>query len=553
VPAADCPLRPAATLIVAREAVPAGMEVLLMRRASRGDQFSGAWVFPGGQVDAGDRQSHRYCAGLDDAAASLRLSLAQGGLDYYIAAIRECFEEAGILFAAPAASDSDSLPQDYSTEAAQWRADLQCGELDWNSLCQRFGLRLNVDELHYLSHWITPPGMPKRFDTRFFLARLPAGQNAVHDGTELVEQQWIAPADALARSRELKLVDVTHHTLATLTQFQSVAALLDWVREPRDIPVTLPRWALGADGVRVVMPHEWAWAEIGRLDPDGQGTVSCELTAGVAVRLSERVIRVTANNGSLMTGPGTNSYLVGGGAANQWAVIDPGPYDEHHVGALLAAAPGPIRWILATHTHKDHSPAVALLKARTGARVYGRIADHTHWQDATFVPDQLLSDGQRISLPGPCTLRAIHTPGHASNHFCYLLEEEKLLFTGDQVMQASTVVINPPDGDMAAYLRSLSALLNEDLDWLAPGHGFLMAEPARAITHVIQHRHRREAKVLRVLHSHEPIGEDELLARVYDDVAAPLHSVARRSLLAHLFKLRDEGLAGESEGLWRCG
>ena len=300
------------------------------------------------------------------------------------------------------------------------------------------------------------------------------------------------------------------------------------------------------------MPHEWAWAEIGRLDPGGQCTVSCELTAGVAVALSERVIRVTANNGNLMTGPGTNSYLVGGGATNEWAVIDPGPYDEQHVGALLAAAPGPIRWILATHTHKDHSPAVALLKARTGARVYGRVADHTHWQDATFVPDQVLSDGQRITLPGPCTLRAIHTPGHASNHFCYLLEEEKLLFTGDQVMQSSTVVIDPPDGNMAAYLRSLSALLSEDLEWLAPGHGFLMAEPARAINHIIAHRQRREAKVLGVLRSQESIGEVELLARVYDDVAAPLHSAARRSLLAHLFKLRDEGVASESNGLWCC-
>ncbi len=548
----DRPLRPAATLIVVRDAVPAGMEVLLMRRAPRGDQFSGAWVFPGGQVDSGDRQSHRYCAGLDDVAASGRLSLAQGGLDYYVAAIRECFEEAGILFAAAAFTAADSRLKDSGSEAAQWRAALRCGEHDWNSLCQQFGLRLNVAELHYLSHWITPPGSPKRFDTRFFLARLPEGQSAVHDGTELVEQQWIAPADALTRTAELNLVDVTRHTLATLRQFQSVAALLDWMREPRNIHLTLPRRALGADGDRLVMPHEWAWAEIGRLDPGGQCTVSCELTPGIAVRLSERVIRVTANNGNLMTGPGTNSYLVGGGAANEWAVIDPGPYDESHVGALLAAAPGPIRWILATHTHKDHSPAVALLKARTGARVYGRVANHTQWQDATFVPDQVLTDGQRITLPGPCTLRAIHTPGHASNHFCYLLEEEKLLFTGDQVMQTSTVVIDPPDGNMAAYLLSLSALLNEELDWLAPGHGFLMAEPARAINHIIAHRQRRETKVLGVLRSQESIGEVELLARVYDDVAAPLHSAARRSLLAHLFKLRDEGVASESNGLWCC-
>jgi glyoxylase-like metal-dependent hydrolase (beta-lactamase superfamily II) len=187
------------------------------------------------------------------------------------------------------------------------------------------------------------------------------------------------------------------------------------------------------------------------------------------VRLSLRLIRVTANNGNMMTGPGTNTYLVGGGAENEWAVIDPGPLGEHHVRAVVDAAPGPIRWIFATHTHVDHSPATVLLKSLTGARVHGRLPDHREWQDATFAPEIALQGGERFELPGSTTLRAIHTPGHASNHICYLLEEEKLLFTGDHVMQASTVVINPPDGDMAAYIASLRALLEEDLEWLAPG------------------------------------------------------------------------------------
>ncbi len=298
------------------------------------------------------------------------------------------------------------------------------------------------------------------------------------------------------------------------------------------------------------MPDEWPWAEVGRLDPAGAGTASCELIPGAAVRLSERVIRVMANNGSVMTGPGTNSYLVGGGASNEWAAIDPGPADERHVNALLAAAPGAVRWILATHTHKDHSPAVAMLKSHTGGTVYGRVADHAQRQDARFAPDIVLNDGDRLALPGECTLRAIHTPGHASNHFCFLLEEEQLLFTGDQIMQGSTVVIDPPDGDMAAYIESLRALLNEDLEWLAPGHGFLIAEPAKAITHVIEHRLRREAKVLAALRPGATLEEDELLARVYDDVPLALHGVARRSLLAHLYKLRNEGRARASNGLW---
>jgi glyoxylase-like metal-dependent hydrolase (beta-lactamase superfamily II) len=251
-----------------------------------------------------------------------------------------------------------------------------------------------------------------------------------------------------------------------------------------------------------------------------------------------------------MTGPGTNTYLVGGGAENEWAVIDPGPRDEAHLEAVLAAAPGPIRWIFATHTHVDHSPGPVALKARTGATVHGRIADHPEWQDASFAPDVPLVGGERFPLPSGTTLRAIHTPGHASNHLCYLLEEEQTLFTGDHVMQASTVVINPPDGDMAAYLQSLRRLLDEDLAWLAPGHGFLMAEPKRAIEWIIAHRARREAKVAAALAALPGAAPEDLLATVYEDVPVRMHPMALRSLKAHLSKLQAEGRAEERDGAW---
>jgi glyoxylase-like metal-dependent hydrolase (beta-lactamase superfamily II) len=245
-----------------------------------------------------------------------------------------------------------------------------------------------------------------------------------------------------------------------------------WAREPRVVPCIVPRIGTGSRGERPVMPDEYAWAELGRIDPEGSGTSSYEIQPGIAVRLSSRVIRVSANNGSVMTGPGTNTYLVGGGPDNEWAAIDPGPFDATHVEAVLAAAPGPIRWIFATHTHVDHSPATALLKARTGAVVHGRLPAYPDRQDPTFAPDRILADGERIVLNDATTLRVIHTPGHASNHVCYLLEEEKTLFTGDHVMQSATVVINPPDGDMAAYIGSLRALaadIGDGLDWLAPG------------------------------------------------------------------------------------
>lgn len=262
---------------------------------------------------------------------------------------------------------------------------------------------------------------------------------------------------------------------------------------------------------------------------------------GAAVRLSARVCRVTARNSGAMTGPGTNSYLVGAG--DGWAVIDPGPADHRHIEALAAAAPGPIRHILVTHTHEDHSPGAAALKSLTGASVLGRTTRHRHWQDPTFSADRELRHEERIALSAGATLRVIHTPGHASNHLCYLLEEERLLFTGDHIIQGSTVVIDPPDGDMGAYLRSLDSLLREDLEAIAPGHGTLIAAPRAAIESLIRHRQRRETKVLASLPHDHPADLPTLVQRVYDDVPSERHTLAERSLLAHLLKLESESRA----------
>ena len=547
------PPRASATLVVVRDA-PEGIEVLLSRRAERGDHNSGAWVFPGGIVDKGDALADEFCAGVDAAAANARLGLSSGALSYYVASVRECFEESGLLFALDARGDLLRLDDDAHAPLRAWREPLHRNERSIADLCREFSLTLAVDRLVYLSHWLTPLGRAKRFDTRFFIAEMPAAQTAAFDGTEMVEQLWLRPADALARAVELKLMTPTQTTLRLAARFDNVAALLAWARAPRDIALIMPRVGSGSQGMRPVLPDEPAWAEIGRLDPAGHGTSCYEIQVGTPVRLSPRVIRVTANNGSVMTGPGTNTYLIGGGPRNEWAVIDPGPLHESHVEAILAAAPGPIRWIFATHTHTDHSPACVPLKARTGAVVHGRVAAHPMWQDASFAPDVRLAGGERFELPAPdgltTTLHAIHTPGHASNHLCYLLEEEKLLFTGDHVMQLSTVVINPPDGDMAAYIASLRELATRDLAWLAPGHGFLMANPAQAMNGIVAHRLKREAKVVDAMRALGPADADTLLARVYDDVQPRLLPMAMRSLTAHLHKLRDDGAARESDGRW---
>jgi glyoxylase-like metal-dependent hydrolase (beta-lactamase superfamily II) len=182
--------------------------------------------------------------------------------------------------------------------------------------------------------------------------------------------------------------------------------------------------------------------------------------------------------------------------------------------------------------------------------LFGRVASFPEWQDGAFKPDVALKHGDRIELGPDTTLRVIHTPGHASNHLCYLLEQEKLLFTGDHLMQGSTVVINPPDGDMQAYLDSLRLLLDEDLEWLAPGHGFLVDRPHDVVRKTIAHRLQREAKVVAALERLGGGDIDALLPLVYADVPPQLHAVAARSLRAHLLKLRSDDRAGEAQGVW---
>lgn len=273
-----------------------------------------------------------------------------------------------------------------------------------------------------------------------------------------------------------------------------------------------------------------------------------DIIAGAPARLSALVTRITAPNPGMMTGPGTNSYLIG---SRELAVIDPGPESETHLAALLREAAGRVKWILCTHTHRDHSPGARALKAATGAQVvgFGRAPDDGR-QDTSFAADRTLGDEDVLDC-GEFRLRAIHTPGHASNHLCYLLEGERWLFTGDHVMQGSTVVISPPDGDMAVYLKSLERLLALDLAVLAPGHGHIIETPHDEVRRLIAHRLKREQKVLAALSRMSCATLDELLPVVYDDVAPRVHPVARRSLHAHLIKLEREGKASESAGAWK--
>ena len=271
------------------------------------------------------------------------------------------------------------------------------------------------------------------------------------------------------------------------------------------------------------------------------------IVPGERVQVSPLVARITAPNPGMMTGPGTNAYILG---RERFALIDPGPESPAHLAAMLAAVGDRLRWILCTHTHLDHSPGARALKAATGAAVFGMPAPPHGNQDAAFAPDRVLAHGDVVDC-GAFNLRAVHTPGHASNHLCYLLDQEKLLFTGDHMMQGSTVVINPPDGDMLAYLASLEALLALDLARAAPGHGHPIDSPHDEARRLIAHRLGREQKVVAAFAAKNPATLDELLPIVYSDTSPRLHQVARRSLHAHVLKLEREGRVERQGESWQ--
>jgi len=277
------------------------------------------------------------------------------------------------------------------------------------------------------------------------------------------------------------------------------------------------------------------------------------LRGGQLDSIAPGVRRLVAHNASYLTGPGTNSYLFG---RERFLILDPGPLDERHIERLLQETEGRIDAVLVTHTHRDHSPAAATIAARCGAKLVGKAAPAAGPQDGTFVPPHELQDGEIIEFDAG-RLRALHTPGHASNHVCYLLESsgleegevetEGLLFTGDHLMQGSTVVIAPPDGNMADYLGSLWRLLSEPVRRLAPGHGLVIENAATEIARIIDHRLRRESKVLERLAAPGSARIQELVTRVYDDVDPRVHGLASSSLLAHLLKLEQEGRVQRSD------
>jgi len=264
-----------------------------------------------------------------------------------------------------------------------------------------------------------------------------------------------------------------------------------------------------------------------------------DLTPGVPSALSPLVRRVVAPNPGPFTGPGTNTYLVG---IDEVAVIDPGPDVKSHIDAIIGASMKErVRWVVLTHTHPDHSPGTARLVKATHAEVvaYGKHRD----KDSDIVPDRVIGEGDTIE-GSEWGLEVLHTPGHAPNHLCFLLEEERVLFTGDTVLDGMYSVVSPSrGGDMAVYVETLERLRRLRLTRLCPGHGDVIDEPRARIDDYLAHRKQRGQQILRLVRKRGPMKVKDIVDTLYgsDGLPPELIEAAGWQVHAHLVELKADG------------
>lgn len=271
-------------------------------------------------------------------------------------------------------------------------------------------------------------------------------------------------------------------------------------------------------------------------------TVAAPIRTDECLLLGEGVKRLTAPNPSLLTGSGTNAYVLGNGP---FCVIDPGPADEGHVARILEATQGQLEAILVTHTHPDHSPAARLLQRETGAPIYAHPSRLQGVRDLDFRADRFLEDGDMFRM-GEFELRVMHTPGHAADHLCYLDPASGWFFVGDQLMGGATVVIAPPDGDLVEYLSSLRRMAAANARYAAPAHGTVFTDPTAEMEAVLTHRQTREEQILGALYGRGARNVREVVMEVYVDLPAALLPYAAQSVQAHLLKLLHEGRVGQA-------
>ena len=536
------PLRPAATVLLLRD-TPLGIEVLMTRRSATASFAPGAYVFPGGRIDESDAQEAQM-----PQVSNRRPTQSQLQLKQAVAALRESFEELGVLLAHHA---DDGRPVGAETIAAMDRST-DAGTMPFVAQCAARGLRLATDSVFTFAHWITDRDLPKRFDVPFLVARMPEGQTPVADETEQFEPVWVRPAEALERhaAGSFFMIFPTVRTLERMATYATVGAVLDACATEQPLFTSCPRAGFLRGQEARYMAHEPPFGELALVCPDGQILHALDWQSETPVTLLRNLRRLTAPNAGPMTGPGTNSYIVGD-ASTGYIVIDPGPRDDDHTARLFEATGGDIRAIVCTHSHADHSPGAAPLQALCAGKppILGLPSAPTARPASHFVPDRELADGERLVLEGATaetthTLRVVHTPGHAANHLCLVLEEDGLLFSGDHILNGSTTVVDPPDGNMSDYLDSLTRLdevcADGDIDFILPAHGYVIGSARDTIAALRMHRLKREARVLAAMRAQPDGTPQDWLPVAYADVPERMWPMAARSLAAHVARIQQK-------------